>query len=129
MNKKIIGVILVVFLIFINGCSKIASTSDSVISNSVTNGEIKEFSITAKQWEFNPSVITVNKGDKVKLTITSVDVAHGFAISDFNINERLEPRQTTNIEFVADKSGEFTFFCSVQCGSGHSSMRGQLIVK
>jgi cytochrome c oxidase subunit 2 len=124
MDKNIIGAILVGFLIFIGGCSKIANTSDSVVS-----GEIKEFSITAKQWEFNPNVITVNKGDKVKLTITSVDVSHGLAISDFNINERLEPGQITNVEFVADKSGKFTFFCSVLCGSGHSRMRGQLIVK
>lgn len=124
MDKKIIGTILVSLLISVSGCSKIASTSNPIIS-----GEIKEFSITAKNWEFNPDIITVNKGDKVKLTITSVDVSHGFAISDFNINKRLEPGQTTNIEFIADKSGTFTFFCSVQCGHGHSRMKGQLIVK
>lgn len=93
-----------------------------------TGGEIKEFTLTAKQWDFNPSTITVNKGDMVKLSITSIDVAHGFAISAFGVNSRLNPGQTTNVEFVADKSGTFPFFCSVQCGRGHTGMRGTLIV-
>lgn len=90
---------------------------------------IKEFTMTARQWKFDPETITVNEGDTVKLQITSVDVTHGFALSEFGINEFLEPGKTVNIEFIADKKGTFTFFCSVFCGSGHSEMKGTLIVK
>ncbi len=90
---------------------------------------LKEFTMTAKRFDFSPSTITVNKGDKVKITITSTDVAHGFSLPDFNINERLEPNQPVTVEFVADKVGTFTFRCNVPCGSGHSSMKGTLIVK
>lgn len=90
--------------------------------------EIKEFTITAKNWEFEPSTITVNKGDTVKLNIKSVDIEHGFTLSEFNVRENLEPGKTVSVEFVADKSGSFTFFCSVFCGSGHSGMRGTLVV-
>lgn len=89
---------------------------------------VKEFTMTAKQWSFDPGTITVNKGDRVKLTVTSVDVAHGFALPDFKINERLDPGKTVVIEFVADKTGTFTFYCSVSCGSGHRDMAGKLIV-
>jgi len=91
--------------------------------------EVKEFSLTAKQWEFIPSQITVNKGDRVRLTITSVDVPHGFALSEYGINQVLNPGQPVTVEFVADKEGTFNTFCSVSCGIGHSGMRGSLIVK
>lgn len=90
---------------------------------------IKEFNITARTWEFQPSTITVNRGDTVRLAITSVDVAHGFALSEFNVNTRLEPGQTANVEFVVDQVGQFSFFCSVFCGNGHGGMRGTLIVE
>ncbi len=90
---------------------------------------MKEFSMTAKKWEFTPATITVNKGDKVKLSIKSLDVNHGFAISEFNVNTKLVPGETEMVEFTADKSGTFTFFCNVICGAGHSDMRGTLIVK
>ena len=75
------------------------------------------------------SEIKVNEGDTVKLTITSIDVAHGFAITAFGVNSRLNPGQTTTVEFVADKKGTFTFFCSVKCGTGHPGMKGTLIVE
>ncbi len=90
---------------------------------------VKEFSITAKRFEFNPNIITVNEGDKVKLMITSIDVTHGFAIDEYGVNVRLNPSQEEVVEFIADKSGEFIFYCSVPCGSGHSRMSGKLIVK
>ena len=94
-----------------------------------SNEVIKEFTMTAKRFDFTPSTITVNKGDKVKIIITSMDVTHGFSLPDFNINERLEPNQPVTIEFVADKVGTFTFGCTIFCGSGHGTMTGMLIVK
>ena len=90
---------------------------------------VKEFTMTAKRWEFSPSTITVKKGDTVKLTIRSIDVEHGFGLTAFNIDENLEPGQDMVVQFVADKSGTFGFSCSVYCGSGHSGMEGKLIVE
>ena len=91
--------------------------------------QVKTFTLTAKKWDFIPSTISVKKGDTVKLKIESIDVSHGFALPDFGINERLEPGDIVEIEFVADKTGTFTFFCSVQCGSGHSGIKGKLVVE
>jgi cytochrome c oxidase subunit II len=125
---------LLFILIFITGCS---NEVENVINNAapvsgvedvVSKGDIREFSMIAKQWNFEPGVIEVDQGDMVKLSIESVDVAHGIAIPDFNVNVFLSPGKTEVVEFIADKSGEFTFFCSVQCGHGHGGMRGKLIV-
>lgn len=92
-------------------------------------GEVKTVTMTAKQWTFEPAEVRVKKGDRVKLEITSVDVAHGFGLPDFNVNQKLEPGKTVTVEFTADKTGTFTYFCSVQCGTGHREMKGKLIVE
>ena len=140
--KKIIFCLSLIALIFLVGCSHVnkSNTNSDVsskfpapgfedIEEAIVNTEsIKEISVTAKQWEFDPDPIVVNKGDNVKLNIKSIDVMHGFALPDFGINSRLNPGQTTTVEFTADKIGTFAFFCSVQCGAGHSDMRGTLIV-
>ena len=91
--------------------------------------DVVEIDMTAKQWEFTPATITVNEGDKVKLNIQSVDVTHGFSLSEFGVSERLTPGKTTIVEFTADKVGEYIFFCTVPCGRGHSGMRGKLVVE
>ena len=91
--------------------------------------ELKEIEVIAKKWDFEPNPIEVNKGDKVNLKIISIDVNHGIMLTEFNINEFLSPGNTVEVEFVADKVGEFPFWCNVACGSGHSSMRGTLVVK
>ena len=93
-----------------------------------SQAEVKEFKITAKQFAFTPDTIEVNKGDKVRLIVTSLDVPHGIAIKEYDINERLEVGKPTTIEFTADKQGTFTTYCSVFCGAGHSNMKGKIIV-
>ena len=94
-----------------------------------TNAGVVEFNMIAKQWEFDPETITVNQGNKVILHIKSVDVTHGFALPDFNVNANLAPGKTVDVEFTADKKGTFTFQCSVFCGSGHREMKGKLVVE
>lgn len=89
----------------------------------------KTVNITAKQWEFSPSTVTVKKGTTVQLVITSEDVTHGFSLSAFGVNEQLKAGETTTVEFVADTVGTFSFFCNIFCGSGHSGMSGTLVVE
>lgn len=125
--KKILLFLSVIILLA--GCVPTAAEPTTTADPVVATGDVQEFTMTAKQWEFIPSEITVNQGDTVKLHITSEDVTHGFALSDFGVNENLTAGNTVDVEFVADKTGTFTYFCSVKCGSGHGDMKGQLIVK
>ena len=104
-------------------------TTTNAATTTSSKGNIKEFKITAKQFSFDPSTIEVNKGDKVRLIVTSTDVPHGIAIPEYGINQRLDPGKPVTIEFTADKQGTFTAFCSVFCGSGHSNMKGKIIVR
>jgi len=122
MKRILVGGFILLLSFFLVGC-KVAT-----VPFPSEGGEIKEFTLTAKQWEFSPNTITVNEGDNVRLLIKSVDVTHGFALLDFAVNEQLQAGQTTTVEFVAHKSGTFPFWCSVKCGRGHGDMRGKLIV-
>ncbi len=83
-------------------------------------GEIKVFEITAKKYAFEPSQITVSKGDKVVLKIKSIDATHGIEISNFGQKRQLiEKDKVTTVEFVADKAGIFEYRCKKFCGFGH----------
>ena len=124
MRKIILSIfIFTIFTIFLTSCAS-QQTHKPVEGN-----DFKEFQITARDFEFDPPTIEINKGDNVRLIVTSVDVPHGFSIPEYGINERLDPGKPTTIEFLADKEGTFTSFCSVFCGSGHSNMKGKIIVK
>lgn len=123
--------------------NKAKAVVNSAVNNAVNNavgeikneaqelvqGEKKTIEMTAKKWEFNPATITVNQGDEITLKITSQDVTHGFSLPEFDVSANLEPGKTTTVNFVADQKGNFTFSCSVFCGTGHSDMKGTLVVQ
>jgi len=91
--------------------------------------EVREIQMTAKKYEFNPNLITVKKGEHVKLVITALDRDHGFKLEAFSINQKLKKGDPTTIEFTADKAGTFKFQCSEFCGFGHGRMKGKLVVE
>ena len=88
-----------------------------------------EFTMTARNYEFDPAVITVKKGEKVRLIITATDREHGIKIEGYDIDQVLKAGAPTIIEFTADKAGTFDFKCSVYCGFGHRKMKGKLVVE
>ncbi|VVA43995.1 Cytochrome c oxidase subunit II [Candidatus Roizmanbacteria bacterium] len=119
--------LLLIGVIIVSGV--LLTKQKSTLTSITTSGKVKDFSMIAKQWQFDPSIINVKQGDKIRLKIKSIDVTHGFSLLDFNVNENLEPGKEIIVEFIADKKGEFTFFCSVICGTGHSGMKGKLVVE
>lgn len=87
-------------------------------------GKDLTFNVVSKklEWRFEPEAITVDKCDRVKMTVTNEDdFDHGVAIDAFGISQRLPALGQINIEFVASKSGEFPFYCSVSCSTSENS--------
>jgi len=106
-----------------------SSSDEGASAEEKQAGQIREFNLVAKRWEFNPSEINVNEGDTVILNVESIDVSHGFSLLSFNVNERLDPGNKIRVEFIADEKGTFNFFCNNYCGLGHGGMKGVLIVE
>ncbi len=106
-------------------------------------------SLESKKYGYSPSRIIVNKGDKIVLKPTSLDATHGFLLDGYPVEFIMRKGATflkytwedddgklqadwdrvTEVEFVADKPGKFTFRCTQTCGNLHPFMTGELIVK
>ncbi len=82
---------------------------------------------------FTPDIIQAKVGDKVIVHLTNVeqtpDATHGFAVPMKNVMVSLDPGETTTVEFVADKPGSFSFYCTEFCSALHLEMQGWLIVE
>ncbi len=109
------------------GCVALSARAQQ--AGAPTASQVRVINMSAKKYQFDPQVITVNQGERVQLIVTALDRDHGIRIVGYNINRRLKKGVPTTIEFTANKPGTFSFRCSVFCGLGHRRMKGQLIVK
>lgn len=97
------------------------------------DGNNVEIWMTVVRSHFYPERVEIKQGDHVTWHLTSLertpDATHGFAISGYNINLSLEPGETQTIEFVADRSGTFTYYCTEFCSALHLEMLGYMLVE
>ena len=91
-------------------------------------GVLKKFVVTGQNFSFEPSMLSVNKGDKVQIIFKNTAGFHDFRIDEFNTStKRSKAPSEEVIEFVADKAGTFEYYCSV--GTHRSmGMKGSLVV-
>jgi cytochrome c oxidase subunit 2 len=82
----------------------------------------RKIDITAKRFGYEPSEITIKKGELVVLELSSQDVTHGFKFKEMNLNAKIEKNKTTELTFTPSEAGDFVAHCSVFCGSGHGGM-------
>ncbi|MEX1312296.1 MAG: 4Fe-4S binding protein [Candidatus Sulfomarinibacteraceae bacterium] len=106
---------------------------------------VREISITARQYGFEPHRIFVNPGDIIELRLVSVDVVHGFFLEGHDIEAEIRPgklafkarhpskedelREVESLTFVAGSPGKYRYRCSVTCGTLHPFMQGEFIVR
>ncbi len=74
--------------------------------------------------------LRVKEGQRVRLRLTSEDVTHGFLIPEFGVNAGpISPGKFKIVEFIADRQGEFKFYCNIVCSHQHGGMTGMIIVE
>jgi cytochrome c oxidase subunit 2 len=93
-----------------------------------TSPTTRQVTLTAEQFAFDPPVLHVNRGDRLRLTLQAADVTHGFYLDGYGLDTRIEPGISQQVEFVADQPGKFRYRCSISCGSLHPFMIGELTV-
>ncbi|HEX8161169.1 MAG TPA: cytochrome c oxidase subunit II [Pyrinomonadaceae bacterium] len=81
-----------------------------------------KFQHTEGQREINELHVPV--GSRVKLTMTTEDVIHSFAVPAFRVRSDVVPGRYTYAWFEATKTGRYHLFCSEYCGTNHSGMNG-----
>lgn len=83
----------------------------------------------AKNWQFLPDVIAVERDERVRLIIQGQDGTRGFAIPDLRIHEKVASGASVIIDLPTDMAGTFRFICSTPCAEEGGSMTGTLIIR
>ncbi|MBP6889060.1 MAG: cupredoxin domain-containing protein [Candidatus Moranbacteria bacterium] len=139
---KIIGLILIVgiafagYFFFQNEKPTTTKTEKNGMSQEKSSTEIsesvKEFSTTAYYDEtgvwFSLKEMRVKAGDTIHIKATNTKGMHDFVIDEFGVKKELPLNEEVVIEFTANKTGEFVFYCS-KPGHRAKGQWGTLIVE
>ncbi len=93
-------------------------------------GTVKDLTVVGTSYKFTPATLTVNKGDTVRITFKSQGgLTHDLVIDEFGVaTSQLGDEEEEEVEFVADKAGTFTYYCSVG-NHRQMGMVGKLVVQ
>ncbi len=86
--------------------------------------------ITASNWKFVPSAITLRVGQTTQLRLTSTQGVHGLQSKDLGIPLTvLQPGKIVPLSVTPRKAGTFVLRCAIMCGAGHENMRLTVVVR
>ncbi len=89
------------------------STEAGKMTPSVSSAE-NQIVVEGSNFKFNPSTITVKKGQKTKIVFKNVQGMHDFRVDELDISSNvIKTGQEESVEFTADKAGTFEYYCSV----------------
>ncbi|HIH25899.1 cupredoxin domain-containing protein [Candidatus Woesearchaeota archaeon] len=137
--KKAIALILILTLL-VFGCSKQTTLTDDTqeteiedvntgANEVITPGDVKEFTIDGSSYRFSPNILSVNKGDIVRINFVNSEGKHDLKIDGYNIGTKvIDGGQSDVLEFTADKTGEFEYYCSIG-EHRQMGMVGKIVVK
>lgn len=98
-------------------------------TGSVAQGTVKEFTVDGTNFKFMPAEIKVKKGDTVRILFKNTQGFHDLVIDEFEVKtNQIQAGDEEEVEFVADKTGTFEYYCSVG-QHRQMGMVGKLIVE
>ncbi|MFH1682553.1 MAG: thioredoxin domain-containing protein [Candidatus Woesearchaeota archaeon] len=100
-----------------------AGTTVTETQPETTPAATVEVKVMAKKWRFDPNTITVNKGDTVKLTISS-ELDLNFVLAQFDVEEEVLAGESKTVEFTANKAGTFEYNCGTYCSTAYGELQG-----
>ncbi len=138
MNKNtIFGLIAVVILIFggyyfFNSKQNVQVPKEEtkIEKEQVDIAKARIIAVEGSEFKFDPSSITVEKGEKIMLTFKNVGkFPHNLKVDELEISTKtVNGGEEDIIEFVSEKSGTFAMYCGV--GSHREQgMEGEVVVK
>src|SRR3989304_3686905 len=75
---------------------------------------VKEFTVTGKNFSFDPPTLSVSQGDKVRITFKNMEGFHDVTLREFSAaTKQIRSGEEDIVEFTADKAGTFEYYCSV----------------
>jgi nitrite reductase (NO-forming) len=130
MNSTKIAIIIIVLVAVAGGAYLFTTSNSQPAVNDTTEIDQQEkvvddtqmevdadtvvIEVSGANFSFNPSKITVKKGQKVKVVFTANDMQHDFVIDELDVkSDTVTAGRTTEVEFTPTEAGEFEYYCSV----------------
>ncbi len=107
-----------------------ATIKGSVVTDvKVEAPKVRDITILAKNFRFEPSEIRVKKGESVRITVKSAEGVHNLFIAGYDLRSDVKSMsESATVSLTADKTGTFDMWCEV--GSHKAlGMTGKLIVE
>jgi heme/copper-type cytochrome/quinol oxidase subunit 2 len=134
------------FFLLVGAALAVSVFSPTMASRAGQDEQVQVIEVTTKKYVFNPSPIRVKQGTRVRLRFTALDKDHGFQVNPYADGAdagsapglvfaphddcvTLVKGTPTEVEFVAQTAGTYSFKCCNFCGLGHKGMKGQIIVE
>ncbi len=116
-------------LIFTNYDAIEGAVYVDVKSGAQLGEEVRVIEVNGSEFEFSPSTITLQKGERVRIIFRNVgSVPHNFVVDELGIRTpTIAPGRTAQVDFEVTKSGTFSFYCSV-AGHREFGMEGNLTI-
>jgi plastocyanin len=92
--------------------------------------EVKDITVEGSEFSYSPSSINLMAGEPVRLTFNNIGtVAHNLVIDELGVTTKtVTPGESDTVEFTPDKSGTFTFYCSIDSHRARG-MEGEVMVE
>lgn len=130
--KKILFAMIAAVALLGAGCASInAQQSPSAENNNaVSQNVVKEITVQANEFSFDPFNITIKKGEQVRLILNNVGkYPHNWVVDELNLKTAtIKGGESTTLEFTADKAGTFPVYCSIGTHRA-KGMEGKIIVE
>lgn len=90
--------------------SAVPQASEGAMTN-----EVKEIKVSGTDYAFSPTSLSVKKGEKVKIVFQNDGkFPHNLVIDELKVTTKtINAGQTDTVEFIADKAGSYSMYCSV----------------
>lgn len=115
------GVLLTVFLLVVGACQPVVDEPEQNDSEVVMTGTVREISMDSfmntnpdgsRVAGFSKEQIIAKKGETVRINVNNTKGTHDFTLDEFGVKKETPEGEVTVVEFVADKAGEFKYYCS-----------------
>lgn len=108
---------------------EVGEDGSMVMIDAESGSQERVFNVTGKNFSFSEEKITVKEGDTVTINFTSESGFHDWVVDEFDAaTAQVNTGGSTSVTFVADKKGEFEYYCSVGQHRANG-MVGMLIVE
>ena len=109
--------------------AKETTAPEAKVENGLAAGRQGEVTVEGSKFKFLPATVRAKKGDTVVVMFKNNEGIHDWGIDEYDVRtNQIGEGEEEEIEFVADKTGTFEYYCSVG-NHRQMGMVGKLIVE